>query len=154
MVNENGKLSGLYRSLCVSTNVVSRYFHHEYVKNLGYMGTFCEIQCNGASWGPNCSIPCLCQNGGLCDPFDGFCRCANGYSGQYCLNKCEEVSAQELYLFCHCQVFLISLSCSHLEYCRDDMVQTVPTVATVRTVRIAMNLMGVVSVFLDILYVF
>lgn len=37
----------------------------------GWMGLQCDRPCNGTYYGPECSLPCKCQNNGLCDPVTG-----------------------------------------------------------------------------------
>lgn len=44
----------------------------------GQAGLRCEISCSDTStWGLNCSQPCLCKNGGTCDPVSSSLICKN-----------------------------------------------------------------------------
>ena len=40
--------------------------------------------CPPTKYGPNCELKCTCKNGGLCNPVDGSCTCALGWTGDYC----------------------------------------------------------------------
>ena len=47
---------------------------------------------SGGNWGPGCSKPCPCENGGRCEPHTGKCLCAPGWKGLHCQNKCDQGS--------------------------------------------------------------
>ncbi|XP_019640566.1 PREDICTED: multiple epidermal growth factor-like domains protein 6 [Branchiostoma belcheri] len=45
--------------------------------------------CPDGKWGPDCGQDCSrCYNGGICDPEDGECICAIGFSGSTCETPC------------------------------------------------------------------
>ncbi|XP_070547076.1 multiple epidermal growth factor-like domains protein 10 isoform X2 [Ptychodera flava] len=53
----------------------------------------CTIACSDVSpgtYGPYCSLDCLCLNGGSCDPVNGSCTCSPGWKGQFCQNQCND----------------------------------------------------------------
>uniref|UniRef100_A0A3B4GMT9 Platelet endothelial aggregation receptor 1-like n=1 Tax=Pundamilia nyererei TaxID=303518 RepID=A0A3B4GMT9_9CICH len=44
--------------------------------------------CDDKHWGANCKHQCKCENGALCDPVKGSCRCPPGFNGRYCEESC------------------------------------------------------------------
>ncbi|XP_066890068.1 protein draper-like isoform X2 [Kogia breviceps] len=48
------------------------------------MGARCQQGCPLTRYGPNCELKCTCKNGGLCNPVDGSCTCALGWTRNYC----------------------------------------------------------------------
>lgn len=41
-------------------------------------------------WGRNCSHTCECQNNGICNQFNGLCKCPKGYTGDRCESECPD----------------------------------------------------------------
>lgn len=50
--------------------------------------TFDLSDCDDKHWGANCKQQCKCENGALCDPVKGTCRCPPGFNGRYCEESC------------------------------------------------------------------
>ncbi|XP_066271074.1 uncharacterized protein [Branchiostoma lanceolatum] len=42
------------------------------------------LGCPAGFYGGNCSEVCVCQNGGSCHPFNGACKCPDGWKGRAC----------------------------------------------------------------------
>ena len=55
---------------------------------VGWVGLFCGDPCPPGGFGFECSETCTCQQGS-CDPVNGTCSCAAGYSGDRCEQKCQ-----------------------------------------------------------------
>uniref|UniRef100_A0A3Q4MCK2 Platelet endothelial aggregation receptor 1 n=1 Tax=Neolamprologus brichardi TaxID=32507 RepID=A0A3Q4MCK2_NEOBR len=54
----------------------------------GWRGDDCSSDCDDKHWGANCKQQCKCENGALCDPVKGSCRCPPGFNGRYCEESC------------------------------------------------------------------
>lgn len=46
------------------------------------------IDCPPGLWGRDCSKKCVCQNNGVCDQYNGMCKCPKGYIGDKCELEC------------------------------------------------------------------
>ncbi|KAI8510910.1 Endothelial cell-specific molecule 1 [Branchiostoma belcheri] len=46
--------------------------------------TIDPIGCPEGFYGGHCNETCVCQNGGRCHPFNGACKCPNGWIGRAC----------------------------------------------------------------------
>lgn len=57
---------------------------HEFILSL----PFDLSDCDDKHWGANCKQQCKCENGALCDPVKGSCRCPPGFNGRYCEESC------------------------------------------------------------------
>lgn len=44
---------------------------------------FLLVACHNDMYGPDCTLSCKCQNGGVCNRFSG-CQCPTGWRGQNC----------------------------------------------------------------------
>eukprot|EP00058_Branchiostoma_floridae_P012353 XP_002597841.1 hypothetical protein BRAFLDRAFT_242983 [Branchiostoma floridae] len=42
------------------------------------------LGCPVGFYGGNCSEVCACQNGASCHPFNGACKCPDGWKGRAC----------------------------------------------------------------------
>lgn len=62
----------------------------EYVCSPGYIGLLCEHPCVDGTFGPRCSLKCMCENGAECHHITGQCQCAPGWTGTSCNVPCPE----------------------------------------------------------------
>jgi len=44
--------------------------------------------CSVGRYGDECGQSCHCMNGASCDPVNGTCTCAPGWSGSNCTERC------------------------------------------------------------------
>lgn len=62
----------------------------EYVCQPGYIGLTCEHPCADGTYGPRCSLKCMCENGAECHHITGQCQCAPGWTGTSCNVPCPD----------------------------------------------------------------
>lgn len=62
----------------------------EYVCQPGYIGLTCEHPCADGTYGPRCSLKCMCENGAECHHITGQCQCAPGWTGTSCSVPCPD----------------------------------------------------------------
>ncbi|XP_019620682.1 PREDICTED: uncharacterized protein LOC109467180 [Branchiostoma belcheri] len=55
------------------------------------------LGCPAGFFGGNCSEICVCQNGGSCHPFNGACKCPDGWKGRACDIKDPKVAMSPTY---------------------------------------------------------
>ena len=54
------------------------------IETVYWLGVSVGLACPPNRYGFQCLLQCRCENGALCDPMDGSCKCKEGFRGTVC----------------------------------------------------------------------